>query len=299
MLLEAAHRLDERRRDSQLPIFGADADATPTTHTGMPVSALSTAPELSVEEMQAPLMPPPTWEGAPEAPETIQTSRRWPVLAVLALVLVSVVVFLGLRPGTRSHEPDASLSRTTMVEVSGRDPSTLVEASRPKPPGAATPSPALGPGAETSTSAPPEPPQSSVPGRPAATVAAGATVPEAPPKASNSFVFAIHSKPPRARVTENGKFLGRTPLYLEIPRRSVARAPREFVVQLAGYLPYTVTQSDSEKNVRASLVLTPKSDDLTTDDAANDGFANEPSSPDGDRTKARQKPSNLEIRLRR
>lgn len=296
MLLEAVHRLDERRRDSQLPMFGADADATPTTHTGMPVAALSTAPELLLEDVRGPSVPPPAGDAGTPEPEAT-ASRRWPLLAALGLVVVSGLAFLGLRMGgTRGNEPNAALARGTRVEVSGRDRSTLAEASRPNPPGTPSESPHLDLPDDTPTGASPEPPQPSSPGGPAQAPVAGSA--EAAARVSNSFVLGLHSKPTRARVTENGKLLGRTPLYLEIPRTSVARAPREFIVQLPGYLAYTVTQSDSAKNVRANLVLTPESGELTPDDA-NDGFANEPSSPDDARTKARPKGSNLEIRLRR
>jgi CheY-like chemotaxis protein len=270
VLLEAAQKLDERRRDSMLPVFGADTDTTPTTHTGIPVFASSPAPEPELQ-----LEPPPPLPVAAASEPTLESTwRQSPAAAVMAsgkrptpssvwfasAALVALVVFVGAYVTQRASEPDSALNRTTLVEVAGQDHGATDDmgpgASNPvapapsggvMPPGGGAPGVANEP--EQSVSAlrprPPTPPAEGAPSEP--------TDGTAPP----SFVLSIQSKPSRARVTEKGKYVGRTPLRVKITRSSVARAPREFIVQLPGYQPATVTQSDSVKDVRTALALTP------------------------------------------
>jgi hypothetical protein len=91
------------------------------------------------------------------------------------------------------------------------------------------------------------PPQSSPPGEPAPARDAE----QLPP----TFELSIVSKPPRAIVKEGNKVLGRTPLKLTIERHSVAEAPRQFLLLMKGYRPYTFSQTDSETDARALAVL--------------------------------------------
>jgi serine/threonine-protein kinase len=71
----------------------------------------------------------------------------------------------------------------------------------------------------------------------------------------HAFVLTIDSTPPGATVTENGKALGVTPITITVDRKSVASAPRAFVLQRDGYIPSTIEQGDAESAVRRSAVL--------------------------------------------
>jgi hypothetical protein len=62
-----------------------------------------------------------------------------------------------------------------------------------------------------------------------------------------SFGFLLESEPPGAEVLDGAQSIGRTPLRLTISNEAVRAKERSFVVQLAGYVPYTVYQGPSEK----------------------------------------------------
>jgi serine/threonine-protein kinase len=90
---------------------------------------------------------------------------------------------------------------------------------------------------------------------PPAPVATRAPPPEAPaqpppaptPPEVKSFGFLLESEPPGAEVLDGAQSIGRTPLRLTISNEAVRAKERSFVVQLAGYVPYTVYQGPSEK----------------------------------------------------
>lgn len=111
-------------------------------------------------------------------------------------------------------------------------------------------------GAEAARPAAPEPQAA----REAARLPEAAPLPEksAPPADDASFELRITSKPSRASVMEDGRVLGKTPLTLTIPTRSVADAPREFLVRLPGFFPVRISRGASESNVTSAVVLYPR-----------------------------------------
>jgi hypothetical protein len=87
------------------------------------------------------------------------------------------------------------------------------------------------------------------------------TTPSAVPEAdhapvSESFELLLESVPDGARVTEQGRVLGVTPLEIALERKTVVGGPRRFTLTLPGYEPYTLSQGDSAAAVRAKAVLT-------------------------------------------
>jgi serine/threonine-protein kinase len=92
--------------------------------------------------------------------------------------------------------------------------------------------------------------------RPAAPLVVPPSVPTAP-AARATFELAVESTPSGARVTEGGGVLGATPLVLSIDNVGARTAPRRFVVEHNGYLPYTIVQGPSEQNVRLIAPLSP------------------------------------------
>jgi hypothetical protein len=59
----------------------------------------------------------------------------------------------------------------------------------------------------------------------------------------------IDSSPSGASVYEGEQLLGSTPMQLSVDSGSVASLPRTFTVRKAGYLPYTIMQGNSAKDV--------------------------------------------------
>lgn len=90
-----------------------------------------------------------------------------------------------------------------------------------------------------------------------------------------SFSLAIETTPPGAEVRENGNLLGTTPVFIPITRTTVQRGPRTFVLFTPGYLPYVLTQSDSERDVRVEIPLPPAAAPATS--ASTASAANAPS----------------------
>ncbi|HEY1535287.1 MAG TPA: serine/threonine-protein kinase [Polyangiaceae bacterium] len=95
----------------------------------------------------------------------------------------------------------------------------------------------------------------------AATAAAAsptATIPvAASPPVAQAFAVQIDSSPSGASVYEGQQRLGSTPMQLSVDAASVVSVPRTFTVSLAGYLPYTIVQGNSAKDIHllAELVL--------------------------------------------
>jgi serine/threonine-protein kinase len=83
-----------------------------------------------------------------------------------------------------------------------------------------------------------------------------------PMAAANSaqFMVRFESEPPGAEVWENNRLLGMTPLEYPIEHASVLHRPRTFTLRAENYMPFTVTQANSLRDVvvTAHLANTPK-----------------------------------------
>lgn len=86
------------------------------------------------------------------------------------------------------------------------------------------------------------------------------TSPAAAPT-SAAFTLQIDSSPAGAEVFEADHLLGTTPIQLGIDNTGVAQSARTFSLRKTGYLPYTIVQGASQKNVRvlAELAKAPAS----------------------------------------
>jgi hypothetical protein len=255
---------------------------------------------------------PPLQAYAPNPASFLAPARRprggshvWlAALALAGLVLMgTAAVYFGnhaeaSRPGATSEAsepllPDAPATNEVVSGLSARSAAPAHDAegsATSAAEGAAAAPPALPLGA------PEEPTALEEPSELQATEPSPRRAP--PARAAVSFLLSIVSTPPRATVTEGGKVLGRTPLRLTIERAAVARAPREFVLQSPGYLPYRLSQPDSKTHVRASVVLSPGRS------GAEEPVSEELETPrDGsdDMSSATPRPRrpDLEIRLRR
>lgn len=71
------------------------------------------------------------------------------------------------------------------------------------------------------------------------------------------FALRFESEPPGATVSEHGRVLGVTPLDYSIERASVGQSNRVFEVGADGYLPFTITQGDSKRDVVVMAHLVP------------------------------------------
>ncbi|MGD0677699.1 MAG: serine/threonine-protein kinase [Polyangiaceae bacterium] len=109
------------------------------------------------------------------------------------------------------------------------------------------------------------------------------------------FLLTVESIPTGAGVAEDGKILGTTPLGVMIDRATVARGPRTFVVQLAGYAPTTFEQGDSEVAVRQLVTLAPQT---RTRFVTQPRSISTPPPDEANRSKHDESPG-LDIRLRR
>jgi hypothetical protein len=285
VILEAAQKLDERRRDSMNagpPRAAASAgsvaagSSASSRYPGPPVDTGLERPSLA-DTMLRPAMTPPLEAPGP-SPERFlvpdrrgrRRSRLGMLGAVLGLAAAGVAASLiGNRLGTsqdpRVNEPPEIIatapgSRPAASEVaeSAETPEASrapdAPASAPAPP-VRVPSPAAVPGVVA--------PERAVPER-AATERATRTNEPAPrvaapaPPVSTSFELNITSKPPRASVYEGNRVLGKTPLRVTISKASVAGGPREFILRLGGYLPVKISQAASSADVDAAVVLSPR-----------------------------------------
>ena len=86
-----------------------------------------------------------------------------------------------------------------------------------------------------------------------------ASTPPAPAPMPASFVLHLDSTPTGARVTENGKVLGVTPLDVAIERASVANGEtRVFQLETSGYTTTAFAQGASESDVSHTVALAPE-----------------------------------------
>jgi CheY-like chemotaxis protein len=237
VLLEAAQKLDERRRDS-LIITDAGSVSGSVLHPAAPPSLQAHAPN-------------------PEsfiAPPSRRRRQAW--LAALSLV-VSVAFAFGaasylgrIRTRPRPHEnPPGSASQESSSRGDGLEVEQSSRALEPPPnalPELPSDLPAPTPSIAPARAGGPQP-------GPAARAPANSA--SALPR---SFELRITSKPSHATVTEGGRALGKTPLTIAILESSVAGGPREFVVRLPGYFSGRVVQAASSSNVNSSVVLSPR-----------------------------------------
>jgi CheY-like chemotaxis protein len=274
VILEAARKLDERRRDSM------SSAAPATSHTGgltggspgsrYPSSTLASGqdrPSLAGSVLR-PAMTPPIEAPAP-SPESFLTAgrerrrSRGAMLGVLlglagAGVLAS---YLGNRIGLSQNRQanDAPIAATDPSPSVPPAPAVERSSEAPASGPATAPPAAVRPGVATSDRLPSA---SQVPAPTTPRV-----VPPAPaPRANASFELYITSTPPRATVNEGNRVLGKTPLRLTISRASLADGPREFILRLSGYLPVKISQAASGSDVEAAVDLSPRPAAVETPD---------------------------------
>lgn len=322
VILQAAQRLDERRRDSRLP-EPRELAQTPTTHTAVPVplpppprvpefpsmdgeprELVSTAEPEESAASNAPPSPgasgtrfderpafeptffetPPggggsrpslgplgMFEGAPasamphvEAREEdlagqLRPKRRGRVLITAASLAAIAALAFATTLALRSREREVVTAPPERTEALSLRPAAAP----------ATPDPRTAEAARAGSEASLEPRHpASTPARddaPAGDAPAGeraaagvAPTPTSAQAERESFTLTIHSKPPRAKVSEKGKYLGRTPLEVTIERSLVASEPREFLVYQSGHFARRVIQADSAEDVRTTVRLKPK-----------------------------------------
>jgi hypothetical protein len=300
VLLEAAHRLDERRRDSKVGPSPPSRPPPPPFREPLPperTSLTSEVPRASQIAMLQPLTPDPQLFFLPD--RRLRRQKAAAAISVLASLLFVIAAAFYFKdrldistigsPGDLSGEP---LDR----ESSGKPASAVrsqAERALSTARDALTPTPAA-PNAEAS---PPETSGEPQPSAAATTttsdVAARAAGRTEPPRPS-SFELRITSKPSRATVIEQGRALGKTPLTLAIPATSVANSPRVFSVHLPGHVPVEIVRGPSSSNVNVALILQPRPAAALDPDA---GLFEDDLEPGPDSPRARRK--DLGIRLRR
>jgi CheY-like chemotaxis protein len=290
VILEAAQKLDERRRDS---MSSGPRGAVAGNHE---------RPSLTGSALR-PAMTPPIEAPAP-SPESILMSqqrgrrRAWSAMfgVLLGVALVAAVAsYLAVRVGSSRDQPaDDAIEAASNEVPSANHPSSpeVGQAPAAPPPAAAAAAPSS---AARAGDVPPEPAPSPSPVPPA---------PAAPrlaaPPADSSFELHITSKPSRAVVSEGHRVLGKTPLRLTISKASLANGPREFILRLAGYLPATISQGASGSDVDAPVVLSPRPTAVENPDGGLYEPELDPADPASTRSgnsKARRR--GLGIRLRR
>jgi CheY-like chemotaxis protein len=269
VILEAAQKLDERRRDSlsSAPPGASSAGSSPPAGGSprrYPVPPLAGSPDRPSlgGSVLRPAMTPPI-EAPLASPESFLTSARrerrrsWAALlgVLLGLAVAGLAAsYVGNRVGSSQtrqaiHAPEvvANDPKADVPPALDVGPSPVAPPRAPSTP-AATPPSAARPGVA------PEQPPSTRQVLPAPTpprVAAPA------PRSDDSFELYITSKPPRATVNEGSRVLGKTPLRLTISKASLSAGPREFILRLTGYLPVKISQAASGSDVEAAVDLSP------------------------------------------
>jgi CheY-like chemotaxis protein len=245
VVLEAAQRLDERRRDSMI-------GSTPVE------SETSVSPGVLRPSRPVPQAHPPSTESFLVPPE----HRRQKARFVVAGLLVSLVALTAVYVGRQPNGAGTWWGRDPVAQSTG-DIQQATRALQPAPGSAdrSAPSESGPPVGDVSKGGAPS--QEPSPGR-------GREPGESPavPAPSSSFQLTLTSRPNRATVMEAGRVLGKTPLKLTISAESVANGPREFMVRMPGYFSYRITQRASSTDVVARAVLwprTPPSDNASPD----------------------------------
>jgi len=272
VLLEAAHKLDERRRDFAEGIG-------PTS-----VSSSVLRPEI-MPALQARAPNPDSFLVPPDR----RRRRTW-------LALVSVLASVGFAAGAAFYLTTQLHEEGSGAEAPGDDGAAVEQSARaltppPEVPGA-TAAPAHDSVADETVIAAPVAPVAPAP--PPATRGAARPTGAAAPAARASFELRVTSRPSHATVTEAGRALGRTPLTLTIDAASVAKAPREFMVRLPGYAPARLVQSASTADVESVVLLTPRLPNASSPDDEQDDPEQDPAD-----NNSRNKRIDLDIRMRR
>lgn len=347
VILEAAHRLDERRRDSQGspmsspaftdPVRTSAALASPGSSGAVPAFSTGSGSLGSAEREQAqsspysgqhdfiggelthvssevlrPAMTPMLQTLAPN-PESFlvpnRADRRRQTLIAIVSVLASVL-FLAVAALYFKNRLATSAVETAQ-DVANGSPTEAVAARVDQPSGAPG-----RPAAEDEAAAALAPSNEALAGEARAVGAQAmeaerapddsreaARAPAAAPVAvrgeaaarGSSFELRITSQPSRASVVEDGRVLGKTPLTVTIPARSVAAGPREFLVRLPGFFPVKITRGASESNVSSAVVLYPRPAVMDAPDGGQAEY-----DPEGARSgNPRPRRKDLGIRLRR
>lgn len=232
-ILEATRQLDERRRDSR-----------PSEVSLPEAENVST---VQPSDVPIPALPAAAQEAAPFAFAKPNDKSKAPV--VIAATLVAALVLLGtvgIYFANRSLAPGPT-QVVSSLNPQPAQPHGTADTSGPTSAAAGTKVTAAG---RIDAGGPHESSTLGEPG-PVADAEDGETVP-------STFELSIVSKPPRAIVKEGNKVLGRTPLKLTIERESVAKAPRQFLLLMKGYRPYTFSQHDSKTDARAVAMLAPR-----------------------------------------
>lgn len=252
-IFEATRLLDERRRDAgrnDVPLQEAENVST-VQQSGalmpaLPISRSEPSPE-HIPELTSEITPEPALEVAPFAFAEPKAGNKTPMLVAASLVTILVLLgTAGIYFANRSLTPK---------------PTQIVSSLNPRPaPGGGSSNPSSevpGPGGGAAPAAPAEP-------NPDVDAGASRSPTVSPVPAEDTeqlpptFELSIVSKPPRALVKEGSKVLGRTPLKLIIERESVAQGPRQFLLLMKGYRPYTFSQGASQTDARALAVLSPR-----------------------------------------
>jgi CheY-like chemotaxis protein len=240
VVLEAAQRLDERRRDST--IGGALVQSEPSVSSGV----------LRPERPLSPAYPP-----SPESFSVPHERGRHRARFILAGLLVGLVGLAAVYVSRQPNGTGAGWARGLFAGNTGDIQQTtraLHPPLHPPPGGALGSAPAEGDAREGS-------PEGRVPTRepgPGEEPGARAAAELAEPAPPSSFRLTLTSRPSRATVMEAGRVLGKTPLTLTIDADSLARGPREFLLKIPGYFSYKITQRASSTDVAARAVLWPR-----------------------------------------
>jgi len=302
VILEAAHKLDERRRDtaSSRHPTGGSAGSVPNRPVPSADAEHRISERSSVSSaLMRPAMTPPVQAPStgPEFYPERSEQRRQAYLATLGVLLGLAVVgaaasYLGNRVAVSQNRSASGIDeRASARSATTTNPSGVASATPP-----ASPAP-VEPRAVAPKEVPPPAPRASPAATPASATTPSPRAAAPAPAAPASFELFITSKPPRATVNEGGRVLGRTPLRLAISKRSVTGGPREFIVHLAGYLPVKISQGASDSNVDAAVVLSPRP---VVEEAPDGGLYEPDFDPAGARSgNAGARRRDLGIRLRR
>jgi hypothetical protein len=287
VILEAAHRLDERRRDSRIGHPSSSSSNTISSHAPTAGDAgddrlgqqTTSASSAALGPAMTPMLPAP----APNPESFLAPSRRSRRSTLVAVIsLLGSVCFVAVAALYLRDQLDLSAPRTSS------DPGAPAVLEPPRRSTSEQPATKRAPAArETFEPSRPESPSAGNVADPPLIQEQPATAPSAPPGAepparASSFQLHITSKPSRATVSEAGRMLGKTPLTLNIDARSVANAPREFIVRLPGYVSARISRAASKSNVNAAVVLAPRAPLLDSPDAGtfeDDLEAARPESP--------------------
>jgi CheY-like chemotaxis protein len=308
VILEAAHRLDERRRDSMVGPGTAISSGTSMGHSAQSAyPPLMSGPDPSGHETTSatssarhPALAPMFHALAPSSEAFLAPKRRARRQTIVAVTsLVASLAFAGLavlylrnRLDISPMWPARDISSSERA-VTDEPPPGAAASARPSEEPAAPPAPTRD---EVPSPAAPSAGLERPPDEPEQTKAALQAAPsEEPRTAASSFQFHITSKPSRATVSEAGRVLGKTPLTLTIRASSVVSTPREFVVRLPGHIPVRLSRGASQSNVNAAVVLSPRPAATDNPDAGTSESDLEPARPES----PGQRRKDLGIRLRR